>query len=373
MRFRGSLLARLPILLVVALAAAALMAPASAGAQPADGQTILTADKPSTSATLGGGGTFLYTWLQHPGGNRVLVVSMDVDKSWLQMGKEVNFNVWRASDGALVSQGGAVNFDEMSTKAFAPIRAGGSGGLFLIQAYNYTGNKVNTTISTVWDAIPGTPVASGAPIFGSEGLYSCSGTPSPTAQDVCSVSKAGAWMAGFTAGGVVFNPSHAFYLLAYGGNFMPIKFTAVYANSARSLDLSEGGNTVGGSTSATSIILRSTGSGVPKILGCSGPSYAVDQFGSAGGARGAGAAVNCTTPNPVAQVNPYGVLAKPFSPVAISSFTYPGTTFKKTGGMNTPNGIFGLDLSNYKSSGSSGNVDYALWVEGLASTTGAMR
>ena len=210
---------------------------------------------------------------------------------------------------------------------------------------------------------------SGAPVFGQEGLYTC---PSGTTSNECEVSAPGKWMAGMTQGGNAFNPRSAFYLLAYGGMLMPVNLTAVYTNSNRGLDLSPGGNTVGGSTSSSSIAMRWGSSGVPKILACSGPPQMVEQQGvsSAAGGFGAGRAINCETPAPRLNILPYGVLSGPVSPVAVSVLHWKGSTFKdalNAGGSTVS--YIGVELANYKSTTSSGAIDYVVYAEGLANVS----
>ena len=272
MRPHVRVLARLPILLFVALLATALIGPATAGAQgPAPAATVLTGTNPAASGVVNASSSW-QVFLQHPGGNRVIIISLDVDNAQSAMGQGLSFDVWRVTDGAWVARGMSIQNDPKRTKAFAPLRnSSTTGGTYLISVNNYTSGRVNATLTTVWDAIGGTPVALGAPVFSPKGLLTCP-TSSPT-PDTCTVASdgAGRWLGGSIAGGTQRDPKFGYYLISYPGNFMPLTTTLVLSNSNRSLNLNEGGNTNSGSHSSTlAYTLYGTGTstsgfGIPKI------------------------------------------------------------------------------------------------------------
>jgi hypothetical protein len=107
----------------------------------------LTADQPSGVGSLigTGGGSFDYFWFSYVGGDKELVVTINVNHSHHSMGNGIGFNVYDAH-GALVGTGKPPRARQSSTYARLPITRI-SGGRFLIQVYNYVqGAGFNYTI-----------------------------------------------------------------------------------------------------------------------------------------------------------------------------------------------------------------------------------
>jgi len=342
--------------------ASALLAPAGAAAQAAGSTApVLTASNPSASGSLNSSGSW-QLFLQHPGKNQVIVIVLDVDNSGRQMGQGLSFDVWRVRDGAWVARGMAVQNDPNRTKAFAPVRSSqANGDTFLISVNNYGSGHVNATVSTVWDAIGGNPNSAAAPVFNDKGLLVC--PTSSATPDTCKVADdgAGRWMAGSIAGGTQVAPKQQYYLISYPGAFVPLTTTLVMSNSNRSLNLNPGGNTNSGSASSTfSFNLYGTGTstslGIPKILACLGSGQEISWWGPGNRAAQPGTPVQCQTTEGTSglQASPYGAIAAPFLPASASVVTYTG---------RSPAGFLGLELANYGSTSSSGNRDYAIYVE----------
>ena len=348
MRLRAKLLTRLPILFMVAILAAAIMAPASASAQ--GGQVILSQTNQSYFGPLNNGTSWQNLFVQVPSGS-VIVIVMDVSSSNNMMGSGLNFDVWRTTDGAWVGRGVAVQNDPMRTRAFVAVRGASSSlnGPLQIVPVNYGAGAVTATISTVWDAVPGSASAGTAPVFSQDGLMSCASSTD------CSLTSdgAGRWMAGTVGGGAAVAPQFRYYLLDYPGGFVHATTTLAVTNSARALNLAPGGNVVSGSLSQLGFTMRAT----QKIIACAGSG--LESATASGGRRGnlPGSPERCQTAEGLPTARPYGQLSGAHSAVAAAVTEWPEGTLTRR--------QLGLELANYKSAGSSGNVDYAIYYENV--------
>jgi len=153
MRSRVSLLARLSILMLVAIATMATAAlPASAEAAPCS----LSADHPSVSGSLGAGqsGGFFTCVFNTKAGRAPVIITLDVDKTYNGMLDKIGFDVYRIADGAWVSRSGANQDMPNATNAFAPV-ANSRAVPHLLQIFNYAG-PINFTLSAVYGAPAGT-------------------------------------------------------------------------------------------------------------------------------------------------------------------------------------------------------------------------
>ncbi len=147
---------------VIALVAALVVS--AAHAANGNEEIELTAEQPNGAGSLIGssGGSFNYYWFNYVGGDKEVVVTINVNHSHQSMGNRVGFNVYDDS-AALVGRGEPPRALQSSTHARLPITRI-SGGRMLIQVYNYVqGAGFDYTIDVAGLSSAPSPQVAGAP------------------------------------------------------------------------------------------------------------------------------------------------------------------------------------------------------------------
>ena len=239
--------------LVAPLLLASLALPAIAFAQE---RIPLTVEEPAAGGTLFGntGGYFRYYTVDYPGGNTIVVVTLDLSDSYQELGDLVGFNVYTPTGSEI--RGEPAGGDPNAFRARASFSRE-EPGEFLIQLYSYIESKASHYTVTA-----GGLDASGPILTGSE-----SPETAPLLQGTSS----------FIAGSLTGSQGGAirFYNVDYAGNGADLKATMSFSPRASLSDAAIGLQLYDGDTVlATSSQVEQTANTAVERLSYQGPTAA---------------------------------------------------------------------------------------------------